>query len=262
MSKTNTKSIDGISLARCLREEAAKEIRELSLDPGLGVILVGDDPASHLYVSLKERACAKAGIRFEKFLFPAGAEEGEIITAIQELNSRSDIDAILIQLPLPAHLDTDRIILEMDPKKDVDGFHPDSVLTPGLATGILLLAEAADADLQGKTLHTISNSAEFAKPVEKLFAGRGITATDALDQADIVVIAVGKPNYLKKNMIRPGAIIIDVGTTQIGGKVVGDAEDLSGVAGAVTPVPGGVGPVTVGMLIKNTVELARRHKKK
>lgn len=258
MSVHETKIIDGRAIAADVRKKAADEIKALGLNPGLAVILVGDDPASHLYVGLKEKACAEAGIRFEKHLYPADAEENAILASIQELNQRKDIDAILIQLPLPGHIDTDRIIAEMDPKKDVDGFHPETVLIPGLVTGILLLVQSVQPELAGKTLHVISNSRTFAKPIELLFAAKGAQVTNQAVEADILVVAVGKPGTLTKNMVKPGAVVIDVGTTRIGDKVVGDAEDLHGVAGAVTPVPGGVGPITVAMLIRNTVELAKR----
>lgn len=259
MSKHETQLIDGRALARQIRSEAAREIQERDLHPGLGVILVGDDPASHLYVRLKEKACAEAGIRFEKRLFPEDVAEETIVETIHNLNTREDIDAILIQLPLPEHLDTDRIISEMDPGKDADGFHPDAVLTPGLATGILMLAEASGKAVREHSLFVLANSRVFAKPIESLFLKHGAKKSGRLELADFVVTATGKPHSLKKGMIKPGAVVIDVGTTRVGEKVVGDADDLTGIASAVTPVPGGVGPVTVAMLIRNTAELAKRH---
>lgn len=257
-----THIIDGRAIARRIRTEAAQHIRNQGLKPGLGVILVGDDPASHLYVGLKERACAEAGIRFEKKLFAKNAREEDILGAIRAFNAREDIHAILVQLPLPEHLNETIIINAIEPRKDVDGFHVETQLVPGLAAGILLLAKEAATPLAGKSLHVISNSDVFRRPVERLFLDEDAVAIDDVKRADIVVVAVGRPGALTKDMIKPGATVIDVGTNRIGAKVVGDTMNLDGVAGAVTPVPGGVGPVTVAMLIKNTVELASRRASK
>lgn len=257
-----TRIIDGRALARRIRDEARRVVRENDLSPGLGVVLVGNDPASHLYVRLKERACAEAGIRFEMKLFTSEATEPEIVGAVEELNHREDIDGILVQLPLPEHLDESKVIASMAPEKDVDGFHEETHLVPGLATGILLLAKEAVDRIAGKSLHVIANSDVFKGPVERLFLDEGAVSVETPEKADIVVIAVGRPGTLTKDMIKPGAVVIDVGTNRIGAKVVGDAADLTGVAGAVTPVPGGVGPMTVAMLIRNTVELAKRHASK
>lgn len=253
-----TRIIDGRALARRIRTEAMHAIKERSLHPGLGVILVGDDPASHLYVNLKERACAEAGIRFEKRLLARGSTEAEVLASIEALNVRDDIDGILVQLPLPEGLDETKIIEAVRPDKDVDGFHPETRLVPGLATGILLLAKEAASPLQGKSLHVMANSTVFREPVERLFLDEQAVLVDDPKKADIVVVAVGKPGALTGAMIKEGAAVIDVGTNRIGSTVVGDGIGLDGIAGAVTPVPGGVGPVTVAMLIRNTVELASR----
>ena len=253
-----TLSIDGRALARRIRMTSKQMIQEKGLTPGLGVILVGDDPASHLYVGLKERACAEAGIRFEKQVFPKDAEAPEVLHAIERYNQRPDMHAILVQLPLPPHLDENRIVRAIDPEKDVDGFHVESQIVPGLATGILQLVKSATHMLAGKTLHVMANSTIFTNPVERVFLDEQVVAVDDVKKADIVVVAVGKPGALTKDMIKPGAIVIDVGTNRIGARVVGDTANLDGVASAVTPVPGGVGPMTVAMLIRNTVELASR----
>lgn len=264
-----TKIIDGQALARRLRDEAASAVRAEGLDPGLAAILAGDDPASHLYVSLKEKACAEAGIRFEKHLFPADAAQDEVVGRIRELNARDDVDAILVQLPLPAHFDEDAVIAEIAPEKDVDGFGPAAVVRPGLATGLVLLAEASGRPLDGASVAVMANSKAFADPVLRLFLERGarkaergpLLQSKGPAAADFVVVAVGRPGALTKDMIKEGAVVLDVGTNRLpDGRVAGDAADLSGHAGAVTPVPGGVGPVTVAMLLKNTVELARRHR--
>ncbi len=276
-----TRVIDGRAEAAKIRAAVAAEISETGISPGLGVVLVGDDPASHLYVKLKEKACGRAGIRFEKHLFPAGASEGLVIEAVEALNRRGDIDAILVQLPLPAHLHEDAVVAAVDPEKDVDGFHPENVraflagraeAAPGLAAVLLALAEAA-ADLSGKNAAIVANSDVFAAPARQISERRGMGVETVTDlavadrltrRADLVVIAVGKPRWLTADKIKPGAIIIDVGTTRLGETVVGDAdfEGLQGVAGAITPVPGGVGPMTVAMLLKNTLKLARRRAEK
>lgn len=256
-----TRRLDGRALGRRIRNDAMELIRSEGLDPGLGVVLVGDDPASHLYVGLKERACAEAGIRFEKRLLTSDASEDEVLEAVRAFNARDDIHAILVQLPLPDQLDESKVIAAIDPAKDVDGFHVETRLVPGLATGILLLAKEAGVPFPGKSLYVMANSDVFRGPVERLFFEEGAVPVADPKQADFIVIAVGKPGVLTKDMIKPGAVVIDVGTNRVGAKVVGDAADLSGVAGAVTPVPGGVGPVTVAMLIRNAVELARRRRK-
>lgn len=255
-----THLINGRALARRIRTEASALIRERDLKPGLAVILVGDDPASHLYVNLKERACADAGILFEKVVFPADAQEEVVLNAIETLNKKEGVHGILVQLPLPDHIDETKVIQAIDPVKDVDGFHPETNLVPGLATGILMLAKEPGIPLSGKSVSIIANSDIFRTPLEKLFLAENALVIDDASKADIVVIAVGKPHSLTKEMIKPGAIVVDVGTNRIGDTVVGDAANLEGVAGAITPVPGGVGPMTVAMLIRNTVELASRQK--
>ena len=261
MSKIETKLIDGLELAEQIQNETAAEIVASDLDPGLAVVLVGDNPASHLYVGLKEKACKKVGIRFEKYIFASDASQDEILRTISDLNQRDDIDAILIQLPLPEHLDESAIIRAMSPEKDVDGFHPLAVLSPGLAEGIFLLVKRSGLRLKGKTFSIISNSEVFAEPVRDTFINQGMSEDGSVSEADVIVIAVGKPGSLTKENIKPGAIVIDVGTNRVNGKMMGDVGDLSGVAGAVTPVPGGVGPVTIAMLIKNTVKLAKKRER-
>lgn len=253
-----THRIDGRALARRIRDEATTLIRERNITPGLAVILVGDDAASHLYVNLKERACADVGIHFEKHLLSPDTSEDKILETISSLNQRKDIHGILVQLPLPDALNETKVIQAIHPSKDVDGFHSETHLTPGLATGIIMLAKEPGKPLAGKSFVIMANSDIFRKPLEKLLMNEGAISIIETKKADIVIIAVGKPNSLTRDMIKEGAIIIDVGTNRIGETVVGDAGNLDGVAGALTPVPGGVGPMTVAMLIRNTVELALR----
>jgi methylenetetrahydrofolate dehydrogenase (NADP+)/methenyltetrahydrofolate cyclohydrolase len=275
-----TTILDGRAIARRIRDDVAAELRADNLNPGLAVVLAGDDPASHLYVGLKEKACAEAGIRFEKHLFAADASENEITSRLEDLNRRDDIDAILVQLPLPAHLDEDAVIRAMSPEKDADGFHPanlerflkgDVEAVPGLAEVVVTLAEAAGRPLSGAVTVIVANSAVFAAPIRKMLELRGATVEIASDlaiadrltrAADLIVIAVGRPKWLTAAKTKPGAVIIDVGTNRVEGLTVGDAdfEDLRGVAAAITPVPGGVGPVTVAMLLRSVLRLAKRRK--
>ncbi len=267
MERTDMKLIDGRAEAQRIRAEVAEDVTRLGVRPGLGVVLVGDDPASHLYVSLKERACAEAGMLFEKTVFPNDATQQDVLKAIEAFNRRSDIDAILIQLPLPSHLDTDEVVAAMYPGKDVDGFHPDNLRAylegsgemPLLVEAVSILLDAAMAPDHGLAC-VLANSAIFSAPVETMLSRRGLEPTEDTQAADVVVTAVGKPGSLTAEMLKSGAIVIDVGTTRVGEKTVGDADGLATVAGALTPVPGGVGPMTVAMLLKKTLELARRHR--
>lgn len=277
-----TRLIDGRAEAARIRAAVAAEISETGIRPGLGVILVGDDPASHLYVKLKEKACSQAGIRFEKHLFPADTSEHRVIEAVEALNLRDDIDAVLVQLPLPPHMNEDAVVAAVDPEKDVDGFHPANVrafldgeaaAAPGLASVLSALADMSGEDLSGKRAAIVANSDVFARPVKKVFENRGMRVDVVTDlavadrrtrEADLVVIAVGRPGWLTPDKIKPGAVVIDVGTTRVGDAVVGDADfgALQGAAGAVTPVPGGVGPMTVAMLLKNVLKLARKKRER
>ncbi len=269
MERMTTHLIDGRTLARAIRASVATEIAELELRPGLGVVLVGDDPASRLYVALKEKACAEAGIRYAQRLFPTDTPQEEIITAVKALNADPEIDAILVQLPLPSHMDADDVVAAMDPKKDVDGFHPENLFAylegsgeaPGLVEVISMLLDEAKAPAHGLAA-VLANSAVFSAPVETMLSRRGLEPTEDTTAADVIVTALGKPGSLSAEQIKPGAIIIDVGTTRVDERTVGDADaaSLDGVAGALTPVPGGVGPMTVAMLLGKTLELAKRRR--
>lgn len=261
--------IDGKKIAAEIRLRVATDVAMLETSPGLGVVLVGDDKASHLYVNLKEKACADAGICFERHEFPATATQEEVLAAVTTLNTRPDIDAILVQLPLPKHLDEDAVILSMDPAKDVDGFHPKTTVVPGLAAGIMTLIESTKVPLAGKTAAVIANSDVFYRPLANALVEAGLAPSfrkpddgdveEAARGADVLIVAVGRPGYVHADMVKPGAIIIDIGTNRMDGKVVGDvAEDAWEVAGFITPVPGGVGPITVAMLLANVLTLAER----
>ena len=264
------KLIDGRAEAQKIRTAVTKEVSHLGRKPGLGVVLVGEDPASRLYVGLKEKACAEASIHFDLRHFPSTAAQEEVLAAVEDLNRSEAIDAMLVQLPLPPHLEADKIVGAMHPGKDVDGFHPENLLSylegtgeaPGLVEAISILLDAAPTPKHGLAC-VLANSAIFSAPVETMLSRRGLEPTEDLTAADVVVTAVGKPGSLTGDLIKPGAIVIDVGTTRVEDKTVGDADavSLENRAGALTPVPGGVGPMTVAMLLKKTLELAKRHHK-
>lgn len=273
----SAKSIDGKSLGAAIIARAKRECLELGYAPTLGVVIVGDDPASHQYVRLKEKACREAGIRFERLSFAADANVTLIVRAIENFNRRQDVDAVLVQLPLPKPLDERVVIRSIEPAKDVDGFHPDNAdalaqgsprLIPGLAAGILALIKSTGEELRGKKAAVIANSKVFFEPLAIVLRSAGLvpsylSANDAAQarEADVVVIAIGRAHFLKAEMVKPGAIVIDVGTNKLDGKTVGDVDPaVWETASSVSPVPGGVGPMTVAMLIKNTVELAKKRR--
>lgn len=269
------KLLDGKTLAAKIREGVRARVAERREKPGLAILLAGEDPASHLYVNLKERACAEVGIYFEKFLFDADTTTETLVTKVRELNARTDIHGILVQLPLPEQ-DEDTVIAAIDPTKDVDGFHPANLarlergepcLAPATALGIMKLIDASGVGLAGKKAVMIGSEL-FTRPLRALLREHGVDlerldpeAPDLLEQsrkADIVIIAVGKPGILSPDGIKDGAIVIDVGTTRANGKILGDVapEVIEQKEGWITPVPGGVGPMTVAMLLQNVFKAA------
>jgi methylenetetrahydrofolate dehydrogenase (NADP+) / methenyltetrahydrofolate cyclohydrolase len=275
--------IDGKAVAAKIMKKTARFRARLDREPGLAAVLVGDDPASHLYVRLKEKACRDTGIRFEKLIFPAGTSSDKVITAIDELNRRADIDAILVQLPLPTGLDENAVIAAMDPAKDVDGFHPENVaalmrgrprLLPGLAAGIMELIRSTGVRPDGRQAVVVANSRTFYEPLARVLADAGASPAyihpddgrlaAAAAAADMLIVAIGRPRMITGKMVKPGAVVIDVGTNRFGKQVIGDvdADSVKAVAGHLTPVPGGVGPVTVAMLMANTVALAAARQSK
>lgn len=270
--------LDGTTLAATIRADVKKHIEADHLQLGLAVLLVGDDPASHLYVSLKRKACEEAGMRFELTTYPKDEPEANLIEKIKELNQRDDVTGILVQLPLPSQ-NADRVIAAIDPRKDVDGFHPKNLehleagepgIAPALELGIMKLMDHGLLQLGKQTepglTCVIIGSSLFARPMMHFLKERGILAQrvsaddphlpETSVQADILIVAVGKPGVVTGDMIKPQAVVIDVGTTRIGGKVFGDVETESAkkIAGAITPVPGGVGPMTVAMLLLNILK--------
>lgn len=273
--------LDGRALAAVLRKEIQETIQKENLHPTLAVLLVGDDPASALYVGLKERAAAEVGITFEKHLFPTNVDQQTLRATINMLNRRIDVDAILIQLPLPRHLDTNALIAAMDPTKDADGFHPgrlaaiernETTEIPGVTEGIFRLIDEAGVPLAGTRATIIVNSRIFALPLACELKRRNVHTIVCTSENDretitketlcsrLIVSAVGTPHTVTGTMVRDGAILIDVGTTRLeDGRTIGDiaAEDFRERNVWLTPVPGGVGPMTVAMLLAKTVQRAK-----
>lgn len=278
--------IDGKAIAAGLRAEVAAQVqrlkREYALSPGLAVVLVGDDPASEVYVRNKARQTVEVGMRSFEHKLSAATGETELLELIGALNRADEIHGILIQLPLPAHIDSRKVIEAIDPAKDVDGFHPVNVgrlaigeraLVPCTPAGCLVLAKSVRPDLKGLEAVVVGRSNIVGKPVAHLLLREDCTVTIAhsrtrdlpavVRRADLVVAAVGRPEMVRGDWIKPGAIVIDVGINRIpvpSGKsrLVGDVAtaEAAAVAGAITPVPGGVGPMTIACLLKNTVEAA------
>ncbi len=268
-----TEILNGVVLADNIKRKAKARIAKLQNPPGLGVILVGKNPASALYVKLKEQAARDVGIYVEKIVYPGTVSTDEVIKKIQELNSRQDIHGILVQLPLPKQ-NTDKIIAAIHPSKDVDGFHPENrkallantpFLVPPVSLAIMRLIQATRRSLTNKSAVIVGNSEIFAEPLIELlkeakvaasFVKKDTPALPAITRAaDIVIVAVGEAGFLKPDMIQVAAIVIDVGTNKDKGKTVGDADPaLEGIAGFMSKVPGGVGPLTVAYLLTNVMK--------
>lgn len=264
------KLIDGRKIAKKIEAEIKKSERKC----GLAAIFVGDDPASRLYVSLKEKAAKRVGIKFDKIIYPKNISETKILKKIKELNLRKNITGIIVQLPLPKNLNTDKIIRAIDPKKDVDGYHPDNIaayqnnqclkMPPAVFSAVQEILKSIKVKTRGKTIVFVSKkNSIFPLPFEHCFAKDAkflkIGLADAkkyLLKADIIITAVGKKHYLKNTIVKNGAVIIDIGITREGHRVFGDADpaSLAKKSGWLTPVPGGVGPVTVACLLKNTAK--------
>lgn len=272
------KLIDGRELAKTIRTTLTRDVDSSGLQPKLAALLVGEDPASALYVSMKEKAAREAGIATDIRRLPADAGDAELIALIESWNADETVDAILVQLPLPPNHDTDAVIAAIDPRKDADGFHPKNVeslisgngrIIPPLHEGILRLIGATDVAPNTATAAVIANSEAFSKPLTYLLekAGSNVTTMppDELDRkalalANIVVIAIGRPGFLRRGMVSADACIIDVGTNKTpGGKTVGDVDtqSLADLPGWLSPVPGGVGPMTIALLLQNVFNLAK-----
>ncbi len=275
--------IDGTALSRTLRAEVttrAAALKPRGLTPGLAVVLVGDNPASQVYVRNKVKACADSGLHSVLEQYPADLTEAALLARVEALNDDATIHGILVQLPLPAHIDAQKVIEAISPAKDVDGFHVASAgaLMTGLPGfwpctpyGCMKMLESIGYDLRGKHAVVIGRSNIVGKPMALMLLGQNATVTICHSatkdlkamtlQADVIVAAVGKRNVLTADMVKPGAVVIDVGMNRNdGGKLCGDVDfaGVSAVAGWITPVPGGVGPMTITMLLVNTLEAAER----
>jgi len=275
--------IDGKALAARYKEAVAGQVAEMKKRPGLAVILVGDNPASRTYVTSKERDCAQCGIYSEEYALPADISQGALLSLIGELNHREDIDGILVQLPLPEGLKEDEVLLAIDPDKDVDGFHPINVgrlstgqeaFVPCTPAGVMEMLSAYQVEVKGKECVVVGRSNIVGKPMAMLLLAHHGTVTvchsrtvnlkEVCKRADILVAAVGKRNLITADMVKPGAVVIDVAMNRDEeGKLCGDVDfpAVSQVASLITPVPGGVGPMTRALLMGNTLQAAKRHGK-
>ena len=277
------KVIDGVKLAASLREQVAERAAVLArqgVKPGLAVVLVGSDAASQVYVRNKVAACEKAGLHSVLEQYPADLTEDALLSRIKILNADHSIHGILVQLPLPKHIDAHRVIEAIAAEKDVDGFHVSNagllmtgtpLFTPCTPYGVMKILESEQISLRGAVAVVVGASNIVGKPMAMLLQAAGSTVTICNSKtrdlawhtrhADIVVVANGKPGMVTGDMIKPGAIVIDVGINRTAdGKLCGDVDyaSVSQVAGAITPVPGGVGPLTIAMLLVNTIEAAER----
>jgi len=275
--------IDGKALSDSVKSEVAArvaELREQGVVPGLAVVLVGEDPASQVYVRNKAAACEKAGLHSRVIRLDAGITEEALLQQVRELNEDDAIHGILVQLPLPRHMDSAKVIEAIDARKDVDGFHVSNagllmtgqpLFRPCTPYGIMKMLESENVDLWGAEAVIVGASNIVGKPMAMLMLAKGATVTlcnsktrdlgAQTRRADVLVVATGKPGIVTGDMVKPGAVVIDVGINRNEqGKLVGDVDfaSASEVAGAITPVPGGVGPMTIAMLLVNTLEAAER----
>lgn len=288
------KIIDGKAIAEQIQQEVAKEVEELKskgITPGLATILVGEDPASQVYVRNKGKACEKAGIYSDQHTLPTNIEEDELLKLIDTLNNDSKINGILVQLPLPKHIDEVKVLNAISPDKDVDGFHPVSVgkfftvkdfdemvkqglFLPCTPHGVIELLVRSGVNLSGAEAVVVGRSNIVGKPVATLLLANNATVTichsrtknlgEVCRRADVLIAAIGKPQFIKADMVKEGVVVIDVGVNRIasekGFKLVGDVdfEQVGEKASMITPVPGGVGPMTITMLLVNTIKAAKK----
>jgi len=261
------KKIDGRAIAEKFKDEIAQQIYKLDGPrPNLAIILVGEREDSKLYVSLKQKEGVKIGIDTHLYELTADTSEEKLLEVINFLNKDDLIDGILVQLPLPPQFNTDKIIAALDPGKDADGFHeqhPYYVMSPVLAS-ILACLEEIKFDFENKTACVLHNSDIFGLSVKKILEEKGmkVILKEEPEQADLIVSALGKPHYIKKEMIKDKAVLIDIGITKVETKVLGDIdyEDVKDKASYITPVPGGIGPMTIAFLFKNVLEIFKAKK--
>lgn len=276
------KILDGKAVSASVKEQVANEtaaLKEKGITPGLAVVIVGDDPASHVYVNNKKKACAQVGFHSEEYALPAQTTQEELLALVETLNKKPDINGILVQLPLPPHLDEKTVIEAIDPKKDVDAFHASNVgkimigdyhFLPCTPAGVMELLKSEKIDVCSKNCVVIGRSNIVGKPMAMLLLHQNGTVTichsrtknlkEVCSQADILVAAVGIAKFVKGDMVKEGAVVIDVGMDRDeNGKLCGDVDfaQVEPKASYITPVPGGVGPMTIAMLMKNTLMAAR-----
>jgi methylenetetrahydrofolate dehydrogenase (NADP+) / methenyltetrahydrofolate cyclohydrolase len=286
--------MDGAAVARRVRAQVAAEVSALAergVTPGLAVVLVGGDPASAVYVAAKEKACAEVGIRSQTAWLPATSSQADLLAVVDGLNGDSQVHGVLVQMPLPSHVDAEAIVDRLRPDKDVDGFHPVNLgkllagstdgFAPCTPAGIQLLLREYGVETRGAECVIVGRSNIVGKPLAALLmqSGAGADATVTVchsrtrdlaahtRRAEILVVAVGRPRMVTAEMVKPGAVVVDVGVNRVadperksGGRLVGDVdfESVSQIASLITPVPGGVGPMTIAMLLTNTVRAASR----
>lgn len=270
------KRIDGKAISQMVKDELKERVKKENIDACLAVIQVGNDPASTVYVGNKKKACEYIGIRSLSYELPEETKEEELLDLIGELNGRADVDGILVQLPLPSHMDEDKVIKTISPQKDVDGFHPQSVGAlsigqPGFVSctpaGVIQLLKRSGIEIEGKECVIVGRSNIVGKPMALLMLRENATVTvchsrtkdlkEVTKRADILIVAIGKPKFITKDYVKEGAVVIDVGIHRgSDNKLCGDVDfdEVEPVTSAITPVPGGVGPMTIAMLMNNCVE--------
>jgi methylenetetrahydrofolate dehydrogenase (NADP+)/methenyltetrahydrofolate cyclohydrolase len=277
--------MSGKEVSASTREKISAEVKEFKektgITPGLAVIIVGENEASKVYVRNKHKACAEVGMYSKVVELPENTPEGELLDLIRELNSDGSIHGILVQLPLPKHIDEQKVINTISPKKDVDAFHPENVgkimlgeydFLPCTPAGVMEILDYYNIEISGKKCVIIGRSNIVGKPQALLLLEKNGTVTichsrtknlaEETKKADILVVAIGKPDFVTKDMVKEGAVVIDVGINRMpDGKLHGDVafDEVSPIAYAITPVPGGVGPMTITMLLKNTLTAAKKH---
>jgi methylenetetrahydrofolate dehydrogenase (NADP+)/methenyltetrahydrofolate cyclohydrolase len=271
--------LDGKALALKIKSEIAAKVKKLSRPPGLGTILVGTDPGSLSYVAGKHRDCAEVGIASIRIDLPATASENEILAAVAQLNNDANCTGFIVQLPLPAGVDAQKVLAAVDPKKDADGLHPNNLgklvldsktIVPCTPKAILRLLNEYQINLSGKSVLIIGRGTTVGRPLSILLSQKSVnstvtlahTATTNLDEllksADVIIAAIGKAHFIKPQMIKADAVVIDVGITRIDSQLLGDVDPaIASVAGFFAPMPGGVGPMTRAMLLSNLLELAQ-----
>ena len=271
--------LDGIATAALIKEELRKVVSTLATKPGLGTVLVGDDPGSHSYVGGKHQDCAEVGINSIRIDLPATASEQDVLAAIKDLNNSKECTGYIVQLPVPKTINPNKLLESIDPRKDADGLHPlnlgklvigEKAPLPCTPRGILELLARYNLNVSGKEVLVMGRGLTVGRPLALLLSQKGsdatvtITHTKTVDvishtkRADIIVAAIGSAHFLRAEMIKPGAIVLDVGITRTSAGLMGDVHpDVASVASAIAPMPGGVGPMTRAMLLSNVVEMAQ-----